>query len=47
MRYNKGMTIKAIASQLNRPVQGMYKAMARLQDTLQRCIEKELAKGDI
>ena len=47
MRYNEGMTIKAIASQLNRPVQGMYKAMARLQAALQRCIEKELAKEEI
>lgn len=47
MRYNKGMTVKAIANQLNRPVQGMYKAMARLQDALQKCIEKQLPEKGV
>lgn len=46
MRYSKGMTIKAIANHLNRSVHGMYKAMARLQDSLQECIKKELLKRE-
>lgn len=44
MRYGKGMTIKAIANHVNRSVQGMYKTIARLQDTLQRCIKNELLR---
>lgn len=46
MRYSKGMTIKAIANHLNRSVHGMYKAMARLQDSLQECIKKELKRRE-
>ena len=46
MRYSKGMTIKAIANHLNRSVHSMYKAMARLQDSLQECIKKELRKRE-
>ena len=46
MRYSKGMTIKAIANHLNRSVHGMYKAMARLQDSLQECIKKELRRRE-
>lgn len=47
MRYSHGMTVKAIANKLNRSVHGMYKAMARLQDSLQECIKKELQKMDV
>ncbi len=46
LRYNRGMAVKAIANHLNKSVQGMYKAMARLQNALQKCIEKELARED-
>jgi RNA polymerase sigma-70 factor, ECF subfamily len=43
MRYENGMTIKAIASHFGRPLEGMYKYMARLQDSLLQCIEKTAA----
>ena len=43
LRYEKGMTIKSIASHFGKPLQGMYKFMARLQDSLLRCIEKSMA----
>ncbi|HOK66758.1 MAG TPA: sigma-70 family RNA polymerase sigma factor [Anaerohalosphaeraceae bacterium] len=44
LRYQEGMTIKAIASMLGKPVFGMYKAFARLQDALQVCIENTLRR---
>jgi RNA polymerase sigma-70 factor (ECF subfamily) len=44
LRYQEGMTIKAIASFLGKPVFGMYKAFARLQDALQVCIENVLRR---
>ncbi|HOQ04900.1 MAG TPA: sigma-70 family RNA polymerase sigma factor [Anaerohalosphaeraceae bacterium] len=44
LRYQDGMTIKAIASMLGKPVFGMYKAFARLQDALQVCIENTLRR---
>ena len=40
MRYSKTMTVKEIADVLGKPVQGMYKVFARLQDSLQRCIDR-------
>ena len=46
LRYNDGLTIKTIASRLGKPLQGMYKSMARLQDSLLRCIEKTLAASE-
>ena len=39
LRYKDGMTIKAIANMTGKPISGMYKAFARVQDALQRCIE--------
>lgn len=44
LRYQEGLTIKAIASLLGKPVFGMYKAFARLQDALQVCIENTLRR---
>ena len=43
MRYEDGITVKAIASHFGRPLEGMYKFMARLQDSLLHCIEKTAA----
>lgn len=42
LRYQEGMTIKAISSFLGKPVFGLYKAFARLQDSLAVCIENVL-----
>lgn len=46
MRYGNGMTIKAISKRLNRSVESLYKAISRLQDALQKCINKELLKSE-
>ena len=46
MRYSRGMTVKAIANQLNRSIHGMYKTIARVQDALQECVQKEIKKMD-
>jgi RNA polymerase sigma-70 factor (ECF subfamily) len=42
LRYNSGLTIKAIAGRLNKPIQGMYKRLSRLHDSLLQCIEKTM-----
>ena len=44
LRYENGMTIKSIASHLGKPIHGMYKCVARLQDSLLQCIEKTMAQ---
>jgi len=38
-------TAEKIAGQLNRPVAGVYKALARARETLRRCIEFKLQPG--
>ena len=43
LRYEEGMTIKLIASRFSKPLQGMYKYMARLQNALLECTEKTMA----
>jgi RNA polymerase sigma-70 factor (ECF subfamily) len=43
LRYEDGMTVKSIASRFGRPLEGMYKFMARLQDSLLQCIEKTMS----
>lgn len=43
LRYEQGMTVKLIASRLGKPLHGMYKYMARLQNSLLECIEKAMA----
>lgn len=43
LRYEEGMTIKEIATKLGRPLQGMYKYISRLQNSLSICIEKKMA----
>ncbi|MBN2211391.1 MAG: sigma-70 family RNA polymerase sigma factor [Sedimentisphaerales bacterium] len=46
LRYNKSHTIKQISNQVNRPVQGLYKAMARIHKLLRDCVERTLLAGD-
>jgi RNA polymerase sigma-70 factor (ECF subfamily) len=42
VRYEKGMTIKQIAEQMQRSVTGMYKVMARIHRSLVRCVRLTL-----
>ena len=45
MRYQGGMTIKAVAQKIGRPVQGMYKVMARIHGALSDCAKQQLREG--
>jgi RNA polymerase sigma-70 factor (ECF subfamily) len=41
-RYEDGLTIKAIAQEADRPVQGLYKVMIRIPNQLRRCVHYSL-----
>lgn len=41
--YEQGLTIKQLATQVERPVQGLYKAIARIHDALLQCVRRSLA----
>ena len=43
--YEDGLTIKAIAEETNRPIQGLYKVMVRILDRLRRCVHYSLLSG--
>ncbi len=38
LRYEKGLTIKEVAKQVQRPIHGMYKAMSRIHEALLNCV---------
>lgn len=46
MRYTQNHTIKDIALQLERPVQGLYKVMARIHSNLLLCVRGQLKAED-
>jgi len=46
LRYHSGLTIKTIANRLDKPIQGMYKRLSRLHDSLLQCIEKKMAVSE-
>ena len=43
MRYEDGTSIKDIALRLGRPIQGLYKVMARIHANLVLCVRRSLA----
>lgn len=43
MRYEKDITIKEISRRVKRPIHGLYKAMARIHNTLLQCVRLRLA----
>lgn len=43
LRYEGEMTIKQVAEKVGKPVQGMYKRMARLHERLMDCIQRRMA----
>ncbi|MBP8605150.1 MAG: sigma-70 family RNA polymerase sigma factor [Phycisphaerae bacterium] len=48
LRYEKGLTTQKLAELLHRPVQGLYKTMARIHKMLLRCVrQKLLAEGEL
>lgn len=46
MHYGDEVTIKRIAQQMGRSVQGIYKRVARIHDALLRCVRKALNKEE-
>jgi RNA polymerase sigma-70 factor, ECF subfamily len=46
LRYQPGATIKGVAGHIGRPVQGLYKAMARIHLSLAECVRRTLAQGE-
>jgi RNA polymerase sigma-70 factor (ECF subfamily) len=42
MRYGQEVTIKGIAEQMGRSIQGMYKVIARIHASLQQCVNRTL-----
>lgn len=47
MRYAENLTVKEIALRIGRPVHGLYKAMMKIQSSLQDCIEGALKRWDV
>jgi RNA polymerase sigma-70 factor, ECF subfamily len=46
-RYELGATIKSVAVAVNRSVEGMYKSMRRIHDTLFDCIHRKLTSEGV
>lgn len=47
MRYSDNLTVKEIALKIGRPIHGMYKAVVKIQNLLQECIERALRKWNM
>ena len=45
MKYEQNITIKELAVIVERPVQGLYKAISRIHNALLGCIRRALARG--
>jgi len=46
-RYEEGITIKKMAEQADRPLQGLYKVMVRIHDQLRRCVNFTLLSREV
>ncbi len=44
--YTHEITIKKLAEEVKRPVQGLYKAMARIHHTLVQCVRRSLSTAE-
>ncbi|HIJ70247.1 MAG TPA: sigma-70 family RNA polymerase sigma factor [Planctomycetes bacterium] len=44
MRYEQGITVKDIANHINKSTHSVYRYIARIHDTLLRCIRRTLAE---
>lgn len=47
IRYEQNLTMKDIADHVDRPVGGIYKAMARIHDALHRCVRLNLLQYEV
>ena len=46
-RYEPGATIRSVAAAVGRPVEGMYKAMRRIHQSLFECVHRKLSAEGI
>jgi RNA polymerase sigma-70 factor, ECF subfamily len=46
-RYEPGATIRSVAAAVGRPIEGMYKAMRRIHDSLFDCVHRKLTAEGI
>jgi RNA polymerase sigma-70 factor (ECF subfamily) len=46
-RYEIGATIKSVAEAVGRPVEGLYKAMRRIHETLHDCVQNKISTEGI
>ncbi len=42
LRYDKGLTVRKLASSLDRPIRGLYKTIARIHKLLNNCVRQSL-----
>jgi len=47
IKYEQNITIRRLAEVVQRPVQGLYKVMGRIHNTLLECVRLSLAREDI
>ena len=47
MRYEQEATIRQVAKKMQRPVHGLYKTMARIHDSLHRCVQRTLTAWEV
>ena len=45
--YDEGLKITELAMRVNRPVQGLYKVMARIHTSIRRCVDQTILKWDL
>jgi RNA polymerase sigma-70 factor (ECF subfamily) len=45
--YEEGLKITELSNRLNRPVEGLYKVIARIHTVLRRCVSKTVLKWDL
>ena len=46
LRYDERRSVGSVAQVLNRPIEGVYKTLSRIRQTLHTCIRRRLAAGE-
>jgi RNA polymerase sigma-70 factor (ECF subfamily) len=44
LRYSDGLAIEAVASQVDRSVEAVYRALSRIRQAIHQCVTQTLAK---
>jgi len=47
LRYDERRSVGSVATVVNRPIEGVYKALSRIRLALHACISRRLAEGDV